>query len=281
MDNSWPRDPPTERLARESPAGTGSRNFLGVCALLFLACAVVTVTWCSSMSGVSGMPMPGGWTMSMTWMLMPGQSWPGVAASFVGMWVVMMVAMMLPSLVPALWRYRQALSSVRISRLDLLTAWAGVGYFSVWTLLGVAAFPIGVAFAAAEMQHPALARAVPLTGSVVVLIAGLIQFTSWKARQLACCREVTVCPCTAPIDAASAFKHGVRLGVHCIYCCAGLTAILLAVDVMDIRAMAMLTAAITLERLLPSGLRVAHAIGVTTVGAGLSFLLYNLYALAT
>jgi hypothetical protein len=42
------------------------------------------------------MPMPGGWTMSMAWMRMPGQTWPGAAASFLGMWVVMMVAMMLP-----------------------------------------------------------------------------------------------------------------------------------------------------------------------------------------
>ena len=39
---------------------------------------------------------------------MPGQTWPGAAASFLGMWVVMTVAMMLPSLVPMLWRYRQA-----------------------------------------------------------------------------------------------------------------------------------------------------------------------------
>ncbi len=268
MDNSWPMGPP------------GSRNFLGVSALLFLACAVVTVTWCSWMSGMTGMPMPGGWTLSMTWMLMPGQSWPGAAASFVGMWVVMMVAMMLPSLVPALWRYRRAVSGISAPRLDLLTVLTGVGYFSVWTLLGIAAFPVGVALAGAEMQHATLARAVPLTVSVVVLIAGLIQFTSWKARQLACCREVAVCPCTAPIDASSAFKYGLRLGVHCVYCCAGLTAILLVVDVMDFRVMAVLTAAITLERLLPCGLRVAHAIGIITVGAGLSLLLYNLYALA-
>ena len=45
--------------------------------------------------------MPGGWTMAMAmaWTRMPGQTWPGAAASFLGMWVVMMVAMMLPSVV--------------------------------------------------------------------------------------------------------------------------------------------------------------------------------------
>ena len=82
--------------------------FLGVSALLFAASAAVTIAWCASMSAMGGMPMPGGWTMSMAWMRMPGQTWPGAAASFLGMWVVMMVAMMLPSLVPMLWRYRQA-----------------------------------------------------------------------------------------------------------------------------------------------------------------------------
>jgi predicted metal-binding membrane protein len=47
----------------------------------------------------------GGWTMSMAWMRMPGQTWPAATASFLGMWVVMMVAMMLPALVPMLQRY--------------------------------------------------------------------------------------------------------------------------------------------------------------------------------
>ena len=87
---------------------TSERAFFGVSALLVAASAAATIVWCASMSAMGGMPMPGGWTMSMTWMRMPGQTWPGAAASFLGMWVVMMVAMMLPSLLPMLWRYRQA-----------------------------------------------------------------------------------------------------------------------------------------------------------------------------
>jgi hypothetical protein len=46
---------------------------------------------------MSEMPMPGGWTMSMMWMRMPGQTWLAVAASFTGMWLVMMAVMMLRS----------------------------------------------------------------------------------------------------------------------------------------------------------------------------------------
>ena len=65
----------------------------------------------ASMAAMGGMPMPGGWTMSMMWMRMPDQTWPGAAASFLGMWAVMMAAMMLPSLIPMVWHYRQALES--------------------------------------------------------------------------------------------------------------------------------------------------------------------------
>ena len=61
------------------------KAFLGVSALLFAASAAVTIVWCASMWAMGGMPMPGGWTMSMAWMRMPGQTWPGAAASVLGM----------------------------------------------------------------------------------------------------------------------------------------------------------------------------------------------------
>src|SRR5438876_775381 len=210
-------------------------TFLGVSALLFVASAAVTIAWCGSMSAMGGMPMPGGWTMSMAWMRMPGQTWPGAAASFLGMWAVMMVAMMLPSLVPMRWRYRQAVGRTGATRLGRLTALVGVGYFVVWTVFGMAAFPLGVALAAIEMQQPALARAVPIGVGVVVLIAGSLQLTAWKARQLACCREAPGRGRTLPADAGTAWRHGLRLGLHCCQCCAGLIAILLVLGVMDLR----------------------------------------------
>src|SRR6266576_3323819 len=157
----------------------GSQIFFGVSALLFAASAAVTIVWCASMSAMGEMAMPGGWTMSMAWMRMPGQTWPGAAASFLGMWVVMMVTMMLPSMVPMLLRYRHAVGRTGDTRLDWLTAVLSAGYFFVWTVFGMAAFPLGVALAAIEMQLPALAGAVPIAIGVVVLIAGALQFTEW------------------------------------------------------------------------------------------------------
>src|SRR5687767_7545374 len=96
------------------------------------------------MNGMDGMPMPGGWTMSMAWMRMPGQSWPDAAATFLGMWIIMMAAMMLPSLVPMLWRYREALGTTGAGRLGRLTTIAGTGYFAVWAVLGIAVFSLGI-----------------------------------------------------------------------------------------------------------------------------------------
>jgi predicted metal-binding membrane protein len=243
--------------------------FFGVSALLFAGSTALTIVWCVSMTAVGGMPMPGGWTMSMAWMRMPGQTWPGAAASFLGMWVVMMVAMMMPSLVSMLCRYRQAVGRTGETRLGGLTARVGVGYFSVWAVFGTAAFPLGVVLATIEMQQPAVARAVPIAVGVVVLLAGAFQFTAWKAHHLLCCREAPGRGRTLPADAATAWRHGLRLGLHCSSSSAGLTAILLVIGVMDLRVMATVTAAITLERLAPAGERVAQAMGAVVIGAGL------------
>jgi predicted metal-binding membrane protein len=240
------------------------RAFVGVSALLFVLSAVLT----ASMPAMGGMPMPGGWTMSMTWMRMPGQTWPGAAASFVGMWIVMMAAMMLPSLVPMLCRYRRAVGTRGEPRLGPLTALVGMGYFFVWTVVGMAVYAAGIALAAAAMQQPALARAVPAAAGAAVLLAGALQFTAWKAHHLACCRSAPE-RCTLPAAAGAAWRYGLRLGTHCTCSCAGLTMMLLVIGVMDLRAMGAVTAAVTIEHLAPAGRRVSHAIGAVVAVAGL------------
>jgi predicted metal-binding membrane protein len=198
------------------------RAFFGVSALLFAASVALTIVSCVSMSTMTGMPMPGGWTMSMMWMRMPGQTWPGAAASFLAMWVVMMMAMMLPSLVPMLRRYREAVATTAAGmRLGWLTALVSAGYLSVWTVFGMAAFALGVTLATIEMQQPALARAVPMAVGVVVLIAGLLQFSTWKAHHLICCRELPGRGRTIPAATGTAWRLGLRLGLHCSYCSAG------------------------------------------------------------
>ena len=214
--------------------------------------------------------MPGGWSMSMAWMRMPGQTWPGAAASFVGMWVVMMVPMMLPSLVPMLWRYRNAVDGAGATRLGRLTAIVAAGYFFVWTVFGLAVYPLGAAIAAIEMQQPMLAQAVPIAAGAVVLIAGVVQLTAWKGRHLDCCSEAR--ENTMPPDARTAWRHGLCLGLDCARCCANLMAILLVVGIMDLGAMTAVTLAITFERLAPAADRVARSIGLGVIGVGVFLL---------
>ena len=115
---------------------TSYQALLSVSALLFAASGAVTIAWSASMAAMGEMPMAGGWTMSMAWMRMPGQTWPGAAASFLGMWIVMTVGMMLPSLVPMLWRYRQAVDRTVETTLGWLRTLVGLGYFFVWASSG-------------------------------------------------------------------------------------------------------------------------------------------------
>jgi predicted metal-binding membrane protein len=253
------------------------RYFVAAWALLFAAATAMTIRWCASMPAMGEMRMPGGWTMSMAWMRMPGQTWPGAAASFLLTWVVMMIAMMLPSLAPMLRRYREAVGAGG-TRVAWLTALVSVGYFLVWTVFGMAAFALGAAMAAVEMRHPALARAVPMAVGVVLLIGGTLQFTAWKSRRLACCRQAPLRGPGLPDNAGTAWRHGLRLGVKCVHCCANLMAILLVIGVMDLRAMAAVTAAITLERVVPRGEQAARAVGGVVVAAGL-FLIARAVAL--
>ena len=245
---------------------------LVVSSLLFGASATLTIAWGAAMSATGGMPMPGGWTMSMAWMRMPGQTWGSATASWLGMWVVMMVAMMLPSLVPTLYRYREAVTGDAEEGVGMLTALVSLGYFCVWTLVGMVAFPLGLALAQAEMRHPGLSRAVPIASAVIVLIAGACQFTEWKAHHLACCRDFFERRCSLPADAGLAWRQGLRLGRHCSYSTAGLTAILLVMGVMDLRVMAAVTTAVTAERLAPTSERVARAVGIIVISAGLVLL---------
>lgn len=222
---------------------------------------------------MDAMPAAGG-TMNVAWMPMCGQSWIGAAASFLGMWSLMMAAMILPSLLPRLWSDRRAIRRAGESGAVILTAIAGGAYLLVWALLGVAVFLLGAAIMVVIARHPGVAPAVPATVAALVLASGALQLSRWKARHLALCRES--CSHQAlgrghhfSARLLMAWLRGLRLGLHCAQCCAGLTTALLVTGMMDLPVMFAVTLAITLERLAPAGERVARAIGLTVIGGGL------------
>lgn len=197
---------------------------------------------------MGGMPMPGGWTMSMAWMMTP---------------------MMLPALAPMLRRYRAALAGTGTTHRAALTGLVATVYLLAWTVFGAVFIPVGAAISAVAMREPALARAVPLAAGATVLAAGALQFSGWKARHLACCRELRWRGgAPLPADAITACRHGLRLALDCGRCCGNLMLVLLAAGVTDTWAMAVVTAAVAAERLAPAGHRVAQGIGAVAVATG-------------
>jgi len=251
MERKLGREAPTRRAAWAS-----EWMFLVISAILFVAAVGSTIAWNLSMSG--GMQMPGGWTLPMAWVKMPEQTWPSAVAAFMGMWIVMMAAMMLPSLTPMLLSYRRIIRMQGTTHPAGLTALAGAGYFCVWAVFGVVVYAVGAALAAAEMQWMDLARLAPAATGAVLVLAGVYQLTGWKARQLG--STVRVQPRSS--GALGACGYGLRLGLRCSLCCAGLMLILLATGVTDLRIMAMVAVLITVEEFAPRPERVARAVGV-------------------
>jgi predicted metal-binding membrane protein len=235
-------------------------------ALLFAASAAATVLGCAAMAS-HAQPMPGGWMLQAMDLPMCGQGAVGGLLAFAAMWLAMMVAMMLPSLAPALWRYRSMLDRARVRCADRRVVLAGAGYFATWLVVGVVLGVLGDAAGEVMLQQPAWSRAMPAVGGVVVVLAGVAQFSAWKRRHLACCRVAFVHDDRA-VRRLDAWRDGVRLGLHCNAACANLTAVLLVFGVMDLRAMALVTAAVTAERLAPRDANVVRGVGVVLVGVG-------------
>jgi len=90
---------------------------------------------------MGAMHMHASGAMSM-WTRMPGQTWPGFAASLLGMWMTMMVPMMIPPFAVMLWRFRRAAAGTPSTRLGGQSALVAVGYFSVWSLIGLVLLPL-------------------------------------------------------------------------------------------------------------------------------------------
>ncbi len=182
----------TPSLARFSTEWTA-----WVCAaVVFLAATGVTVWLCVAMPSDMDMPMPGGWRMSMAWMIMPGQSRAGAAIAFLGMWEAMMVAMMLPSALPMLLIYRRASLFRGDAKINLATWMLGAGYFLVWLLAGVAAYGVGLGVAWCAMKWEAVSRAVPVVAGWRWLPAA---FSSSRRSRVPVCNIVGIRWAPAPL----------------------------------------------------------------------------------
>jgi predicted metal-binding membrane protein len=240
-----------------------------VVALIFLAAAGMTAAFVASMAG--GMTMPGGWKMSMMWMVMPGQTWPMAALMFVAMWVAMMVAMMLPSTWPLLSLYQRIMRFRGERRVGWLTAWLGLGYLSAWLGFGILAYAIGLAVGGAAMASEAVSRLVPTGGGLMFVLAGIYQLTPWKTTCLMRCRNpVSVLSQHLSSSWRTALRLGALHGGFCVGCCWGLMLIQIVLGIMSLAAMVLVAGIIAAEKLLPQGELIARISGAAAIVAGMA-----------
>lgn len=209
--------------------------------------------------------------MEMTCMA-PDHHGSGAAVSFVLMWTAMMAPMMLPSLVPTLWRYERAVAGsgpphVR-ARAVVLTGLVAVAYFAVWTAFGGAVYAVIAMFERLQTAQPAVAPFLPLAAGVAVLMAGALQMTRWKARQIACCVRAATSHRPETSSVAGAWGKGLGYGLACARCCGNLMVIPLLAGSMAPALMLAVTAAVTAERVAPAGGRVARAVGLVVLAVG-------------
>ncbi|HEX7266369.1 MAG TPA: DUF2182 domain-containing protein, partial [Streptosporangiaceae bacterium] len=187
---------------------------------------------------------------------------------FLGLWLVMMSAMMLPSVAPVavLWTRLISGASAGFGRVTRMTMFLG-GYLLVWAAFGAVVF---AALAGADRLLTASPTAAKWLGVAIFITAGIYQLTPWKDWCLRHCRS--------PIGALMYYlgfkgrSRDARVGLHhgatCAGCCWGLMILLVAVGVMNIAVMAALAVVIFVEKLWRYGKPFAQAVGVVLVAIG-------------
>jgi predicted metal-binding membrane protein len=172
----------------------------------------------------------------------------GTLGWFVGVWVVMMAAMMLPSASPTVALYARMTRRRGLSRPLLFTS----GYLFVWAAAGVAAyglFTLGRSLFGHDLAWHAGGRW--FAGGVVAL-AALYELTPLKHVCLAKCRSPLGFLLGAWRDGRrGALEMGARHAAWCVGCCWALMAALFALGVMSLAWMALVAALITVEKTLP------------------------------
>ena len=247
-----------------------SVTFYLLAAFAFVVSLVLTIYFSRSMSG--GMQMPGGWTMSMMWMRMPGQSWIESASMFLFMWLAMMIAMMLPSALPMLLNCQLASGTNRTG-----VFLAACGYFAVWVAIGLIFYLIGIWWALATMRSSSLSAAVPALTGVILVLAGIFQFSRWKMMGLFHCRDPLDCSSNTNSNGTlSGWFHGLRQGMFCGICCSGLMISMVVLGAMNLLVMLLIAAVITVEKLLPKPQHVVRIVGIVSIVAGIVIMIRSL-----
>ena len=227
------------------------------------------------MTDMADMDMPDMGGMDMGAMASPGfRAWAPADFAFIfAMWAVMMVGMMTPSVAPMVLLYAGVGRKARASGRPIAsTAWFFTGYLLVWVGFSVVATGAQWLLAGLTLLSPTMATNSRILAGLVLVAAGLYQWTPLKA---VCLRQ-----CQAPIaflashggfrsDPLGALRFGIKHGAYCLGCCWALMALLFVGGVMNVLWIAGIAILILLEKTVPTGHLIPRISGVLMAGAGL------------
>ena len=258
-----------------APADRTEQWARAVASGIFLLAAAYTLYAARGMSG--GMIMPGGWTMPMMWMVMPGQSLAGSAFVFLVMWQAMMIAMMLPSSWPTLELYSRVARHTGQRWPMFNTVLAGAGYFTVWGAFGAIAFAAGFEISRAAMVSAQLSRWIPAAAGVSLVLAGIWQLTPLKQSCLNHCRDPLLFLGHAYQPGLwGGFRVGLHHGAFCAACCWALMLMQMVLGVMNLAVMVGVATIIATEKLWKRGPFLARLVGAVSIILGIALVVRSI-----
>ena len=222
-----------------APTHAVLRGRLALVGVLFVLAGIGWAWTAHEMQGMDSGP----------WTALGGFGW------FLGVWIVMMAAMMFPSVAPTVTLY----SRLTRQRSLLLPLAFAAGYLATWTAAGAAAYGVGAAATHAFGRQLAWDHAGRWIAGTTLLMAAGYELTPLK--------DVCLGKCRSPLGAllgswreglGGALTMGAKNGGWCVGCCWALMASLFALGVMSIAWMAVVAGLIAIEKTLPWGRSVTY-----------------------
>ncbi len=246
--------PVDEPTARKGATGAVHMTPIGLAAVLLGA---ALITWIVSIERMRGMDMGPGTDL-------------GAVGWYLGIWVTMMAAMMLPPAAPMVLMFAGIARERARRRKASVPTWIFVaGYLATWTLFGLLAYAVYRLIVAADPGFLAWNEYGPIVAGGAVTLAGVYQLTPLKSVCLKHCRTPLHFVLHRWREGYSgALRMGAEHGAYCIGCCWGLMLILFALGVMSLVWMAAVAAVIFAEKVTPWGARLSRGLAVAFVAFG-------------
>ena len=242
---------------------------------IIVALAWAYVLWLANDMDMGGMDMTGFRMIpaGIGFMLPATEPWRAIEFAYVFlMWVVMMVGMMAPSATPMILMYARVGRQWKAQGKPFAaTGWFAAGYLLAWSGFSLAATLLQWVIERAALLDSRMAIASSFLGAIVLIVAGVYQWTPLK--------DVCLAQCQTPLqflmrhggfrsDLAGCLLLGLRHGVYCVGCCWVLMTLLFVGGVMNVLWIALLALLVLLEKFIPIGRWIARAAGVVCVVAG-------------